>query len=475
MGLEKNLHLRGRIYYLRLAIPKHLQQLRRAHGKRSPASLWKSLGTSDPALARQRVCQEKARLLTGFEREAAALRKGQQAPLAECSQSAHLSAPDAEHYPRSSHDTASHLRAHSASERDPCTASATVKRGERLIDWFERYLAEEHAGVVGRTLRDKRATARRFVEVAGNKPVTAYTQADISAFKRMLLQCPANVERLFPGMKLPAAIKANAKAGHPLLAPNTVNNKLSTLAAFGTWLECNADQVRAESFRTSPVRDRRPDQRMAPFTDDEVAKILNAPAFSGCESERNQMKPGGHRIRDWRFWIPRIAAFTGARLGEVAQLKPEDVIEQDGRWFISFTDQGDGQSLKTSTSRRTVPMHEALVSSGLPELSMKVRATGGDFLFSEISMDSDGRRATAAGKWFRKFIARLGVGAGCRGAMHRFRHTVVTKLRKAGFEDHQIAPLVGHGVDLARMTSGYGDVVRRPEQLVQMIDAISYP
>ena len=59
----------------------------------------------------------------------------------------------------------------------------------------------------------------------------------------------------------------------------------------------------------------------------------------------------------WRVWIPLIAAFTGARLNEIAQLGTDDLEELGGVWSFRITDEGGHHSLKNAQSKRQIPMH----------------------------------------------------------------------------------------------------------------------
>lgn len=97
-------------------------------------------------------------------------------------------------------------------------------------------------------------------------------------------------------------------------------------------------------------------------------------------------------------------------------------------------------------------------------------------LFHDIPKDRNGRRSEAAGKRFRKYITRLGIkGEGERGGLHRFRHTVIEKLRKTGLLNHEIALIVGHDTNLARMTDGYGSSLQMlPKHRQELIERISY-
>jgi integrase len=63
-------------------------------------------------------------------------------------------------------------------------------------------------------------------------------------------------------------------------------------------------------------------------------------------------------------WVPWLCAYTGARPGEMTQLRGADVIERDGVHAIRITPAAG--TVKGGTAR-TVPLHEHLIAQGFLE------------------------------------------------------------------------------------------------------------
>lgn len=357
----------------------------------------------------------------------------------------------------------------------PPTAVQRVRKGEELRDYFEAYLKECHPSLNASGLKDRRASIRQFVQLCGTKHVTEYRKSDVARYKKVLAELPSGVAKLYPGIPIDKAVELNRKDGHPVLRSNSIRNKLSALSSFGKWLEDNVDGVEAENFRTSLPR-KTDVMRMEPFSDHQVKAILNARAFVGCRSEKDQKQPGDYKIRDWRYWLTLILAFTGARLNEVVQLRVDDVREIDEIWAFDFTNEGDGQSLKTKSSRRQLPIHPRLLELGLLKFRDAATAAGQVDLFFQVPRDRDGRYSTQAGKWFRRFLDRIGVKGKDLGGAHRWRHTLADALRSGGVDDFDIGRLLGHEVDVAKMTGHYGrEVDLSVARKLELLTKADYP
>lgn len=334
------------------------------------------------------------------------------------------------------------------------TSPPTAERD--ILKLFEIYWTEQKTSSSASAVAEAQRTMQQLVEVTAVRDVTLLRKQHVTTYKKKMQQLPPNAARDYPGKTVDEIIKLKP-VGSPTLKAKTINSRLSIIAVFGKWLAATTDEVTASNYVTALLPVAGTSDKMSEFSDAEVCSIFLSPTYTGCESEKNQKRLGTHRVRDYRFWLPMLAAFTGCRLNEMAQIRVDDIFERNGILAINVTDEGDGQSLKTLPSKRIVPVHSALIQLGFRELVSAAKAADKDALFHDIPIDRHGRRSETAGKRFRKYIQRIGVKEKAeRGGMHRFRHTVIEKLRKSGLYDHQIAPLVGHGSGVATQTADYG-------------------
>jgi integrase len=102
------------------------------------------------------------------------------------------------------------------------------------------------------------------------------------------------------------------------------------------------------------------------FTGDEIKIILKGASAISTPKTKGQAV---------RHWVPWLCAYTGARAGEITQLRGVDVAERDGVLAIRITPEAG--TVKTRTPR-TVPLHEHLIDQGFLEFA---KASGRGPLF----------------------------------------------------------------------------------------------
>ncbi|MCE2969827.1 MAG: site-specific integrase [Burkholderiales bacterium] len=152
---------------------------------------------------------------------------------------------------------------------------------------------------------------------------------------------------------------------------------------------------------------------------------------------------GAKACLDAAYWAPLIAAYTGARISEIAQLGADDLIERAGVVCFAFRESSD-QRLKTAAAVRDVPIHSELVRLGLLEYVRAIREHGAARLFPAVPV-SAGRSGAGASisDWFGDYKTARGF-SGPAKVFHSFRHSVRSMLTDAGIAEPVIDRLLGH-------------------------------
>jgi integrase len=216
------------------------------------------------------------------------------------------------------------------------------------------------------------------------------------------------------------------------LAANTMNNHMGAVSKFSRWIRGRRPRYAHTALDFSALRfrlEKRPDEQREAFTIEEVRRILQ-------DTRTLEFK----ETAPHKFWMPYIAAYSGMRAEEIAQLDPtEDFVQIEGILAFDINDRG-GKQLKNAASRRLVPVHPVLLSHGLHEYVARTGAQGHRRLFPHTG-ERDGRLAKNAAKTVNRLIQK---NLGIPKSLHSFRHTVATLLKQERVDESVAAAVLGH-------------------------------
>lgn len=329
----------------------------------------------------------------------------------------------------------------------------------------EEWMAEKaRTSWVPKTAHEHRVWMGQFIAVTGDKPWTTYGKAEARAFKALLMHLPANWTKCeaLAGLSLAEASAKARDLGLPPMSDKNLNKLLGYVGSLWTWAADHYDECPANPFKGLKVKARGHNIRdeRHPFALAELEAIFNAPLYTGCKSLREWGTPGALVPRDaGLFWVPLIGLFTGARLGEIIQLRVEDVREEQGIPFFDINDEGDDKRLKTAHSRRTTPIHPELIALGLLDHVALRRRQGEQRLFPDLKMGADGYYSSPFSKHFSRFLASVQVKTR-KNAFHSFRHCFEDACREAGIAKEVMDALQGHGEQGMSGRYGRGYVLR---------------
>jgi integrase len=165
-----------------------------------------------------------------------------------------------------------------------------------------------------------------------------------------------------------------------------------------------------------------------------------------------------------RRWVPWLCAYTGARPGEITQLRGSDIQKRGGDYFARLSPSAG--KIKTRTAR-TVPLHEHLVEQGFIQF---VDDMGSGPLFYTRRPASAGpepvqspaeRTRGRLGQWVRS----LGITDPELRPNHAWRHTFKARAERFGMSERYSDAITGHAPPTAGRA--YGKPI--PEDLAEAV------
>jgi integrase len=335
---------------------------------------------------------------------------------------------------------------------------------------------KERARPTGTIYEYKRAV-ELFIQLHGDMQVAKIKKSHAREFREALQLVPRARSGHLKDAKLPELAEWGRKHPEVLkVSAGTVNKQLGAVQAIAGWAHHNGvipdDVPWADPFQKMRVEEELSSR--GPFDPRELQKVFNAPLFTANEEPEGAKGPAG-------AWLPLLALFTGARRGEIAALRVENVrTDEATRTPLLFivADRKTGKRVKTKASERVVPVHPQLVALGfLKYVEGRARDEEGVWLFPAVAPDQ-GRALSAWGKWWSRYLRQtVGIGDADR-VFHSFRHGFQDALRRAtpdeelrdalsGRSNHKS---VGRTYGAKNMLERWGAAI-----LTRAISNISYP
>ena len=213
--------------------------------------------------------------------------------------------------------------------------------------------------------------------------------------------------------------------------PKTVQD--SDLVALKAIFQHAVDNRRLATNPALGVRVKVPKKlRRKGYSDEGAARILRA----ALAHERRPRE--GAKIAAAKRWVPWLCAFTGARVGEITQLRRNDIQKQHGIWTVRVSPEAGTQK---SREEREVPLHPQLITLGFINF---VQASADGYLFINATSKADYRGSWKAannrlGEFTRNIVREERVSA-----MHGWRHRFITLCRRRGVDSELRRKITGH-------------------------------
>lgn len=306
----------------------------------------------------------------------------------------------------------------------------SMETGLRLSELNQRLALEEHPGT--RRINDFKRNIERFIEVNSDLEISRIKPSHVVAWKDTM------VDRG--------------------LASATTNKRISVIssllgyAARNKLIESNpATGIRARGSKKAS------NARLS-FSKDDLDLLFSGPVHS-----LRVFPKGGQG--EASYWLPLLSLYSGARLGELAQLTVADIGEIEGVAYFDVNRE-NGKTTKNANSIRKVPIHHRLIELGFLEYKNRQRGA----LFPGVEKEAaSGQIAKAWGQWFGRYKTSLGIVV--RKDFHSFRHTFIDACREAGVDSELRLKITGHAPQVEGEKYGTLEQLRT---LKREIDRVGY-
>ena len=282
---------------------------------------------------------------------------------------------------RAGADDASHMQAALVPQRraEPALTSKAL---------LDAWAAETQPSAA--TLQKYGGTFRSIARILGFDDVKRITRDDVVRFKEVRLTAEGR-------------------------SVGTVEDDVRAAGTVCKWAVANTRLSGNPFDGLAPKAKRRGPAPRAPFDDDEAKRILTA------------ARQASGALR----WLPWLLCFTGARIGELAELRRRDVRNEGGVPILDICPT-DARAGKNETMQRMIPLHPALIEEGFLAYVESLPSDPGGPLFPNITASSDGTRTTNAqaehGRWMRGTVK---ITDAKKAPAHSWRHRMEDELRKA--------------------------------------------
>lgn len=278
------------------------------------------------------------------------------------------------------------------------------------------------------TYDNYRNTINNFVSFLNFDDATKVSTDDVIAFKDFRLSTPSERTNRVPSAK------------------TVKDTDLAALKTIFGWAVVNR-KLAANPAASVTVRvGKAPKLRSKGFTEGEAKKLLFA-AFAYTPGAERACTAAAKR------WVPWLCAFTGARVGEIGQLRKQDVRREGDWWVIRITPEAG--TVKTDEAREIV-IHPQVVKLGFPEF-VSQSAEGPLFLLpgkqGDVLGPLQGLKNRLA-EFAREIVTDPNVAPN-----HGWRHRFKTIGIEAGIETRVLDAIQGHAGQ--SVSDRYGEVTLR--------------
>lgn len=167
------------------------------------------------------------------------------------------------------------------------------------------------------------------------------------------------------------------------------------------------------------------------------------------------------------FWVVILGLYTGGRIGEIAGMHTDYVLEKSSLPVMRLA------GTKTDASDRIVPIHKDLIKLGFLDY-VESRRNANKILLFDIAISQQNGPGAQASKFFTRFKNKIGIEDDLK-VFHSFRHTITDLMNQASIGDKAGSQYTGHALEKSVRNGNYGRRLLSLEVMqAEVVDKINW-
>ncbi len=280
-----------------------------------------------------------------------------------------------------------------------------------------------------------KATTNSLCSILGGETSAEdVTDKDIISLRDILLSLPVGWQKRNKNDKTELS---PAEDGERAMNPNSIKDEIQRIKSIFTRAIDDKKIIRIDNPAAKVKVDSVKSEQKIPPSGENVAKL--------CDMKMTRSK--NYDAESWKY-LPVFARYTGCRIGELAILKAEDIVEKQGIRCLFVTARGKTETergkLKTETSERFVPV-SSILSRHLDMILLKHK-TG--YLFPKCgNWLNERRKIRKPAHSFIKDYNRYAKKIDPQHSFHCWRVYANTQMADAGIDILDREAILGHKSD----------------------------
>ena len=267
-----------------------------------------------------------------------------------------------------------------------------------------------------KTIVEYRNVLEMMVEIIGDFPIHELSQKHGRLLSSTLEKLPPRrkTDGKYRKKSIRQIIQMEVK--NPM-DTRTINKLIQRCSSWLNWVIRKGYYNERNIFHGKSIPSKRSKESITrqPFTDKQLKLIFS----------KNYLNRSLNSVSPCKFvfyWVGILGLFHGTRLQETAQLYINDIYPLDKIWVIDINDNTKDKKLKTSNSKRILPLHQTLIDLGFLDYLKILQQKGKERLFHELTLGRDGYTKNPS-KFFNDYLRELGIKSSTeKYDFHSLRH-----------------------------------------------------